>query len=802
MRKIAILYLLGALLVSGCVRDEFDTTRVVEGAAARISLKITLPVMGGGTDTRAVSADVEKRLDNLFVLVFDGGGKIVTRHRYTAQTGASLSSLLIDTRSGKGHTLCFVANVKDGMDSQLMALTSYNALKGLLVTATELNLGQSTDVPLIMTAIMENVNVQEGANSISNPVQLQFLAAKVTLTLVDNTPDTQEVTIIGWDVQDAPTRSYLFPDDSKDANPNPETAGADKDEYWLTTGVDYPFEEEDKQAGTATQTLYVFENRRGGRIPRALPADPDEQYSNMGLNDKDSRGKAWYKPKRATAIVVTAMHKADLVTRQIKAFIYLGQDNHSDYNIRRGHHYTFTVTVNGLNEIKIDSNVDFLVGDFLVDHGDNLTMDAHPDFRPMRIQAPKGTATMEILDSQGRTYDDPSGFDATWLKISPLNLMYHQVKQPGNIWQQDADPDSKFVRPKYIPHKSVRAKLASKGGWNAIPAGKDNDDEMTFADATHRMCYKITDIPFTEVTVTPQTLYVYADDFPVRDGTRNARVRFTYHKDGDAPDKLGVMIFDITQRGYISFYLDDSHPDAGLYILNEDGTPSNVKRKTVIERFQEYRIMMNPGIPSSVQWTGGVRWGFSRTRLYNKPDFFRNGKYMTANAVYNDVVRNGNEPTEFGKRTDSYREMYGNSNTDQGSNVNTIDPIPPYTGSNSGAPYYYPDPEERDIYHPIFRTSAARYCHEKNRDLNGDGIIDDSEAYWYLPSAHELIMWGIAGVMRDRNANLSSSESNNATAQIRSVYMTAYDEPVIAYHNKYSQAFVRCFRELEKTITK
>ena len=518
MRKIAILYLLGALLVSGCVRDEFDTTRVVEGAAARISLKITLPVMGGGTDTRAVSADVEKRLDNLFVLVFDGGGKIVTRHRYTAQTGASLSSLLIDTRSGKGHTLCFVANVKDGMDSQLMALTSYNALKGLLVTATELNLGQSTDVPLIMTAIMENVNVQEGANSISNPVQLQFLAAKVTLTLVDNTPDTQEVTIIGWDVQDAPTRSYLFPDDSKDANPNPETAGADKDEYWLTTGVDYPFEEEDKQAGTATQTLYVFENRRGGRIPRALPADPDEQYSNMGLNDKDSRGKAWYKPKRATAIVVTAMHKADLVTRQIKAFIYLGQDNHSDYNIRRGHHYTFTVTVNGLNEIKIDSNVDFLVGDFLVDHGDNLTMDAHPDFRPMRIQAPKGTATMEILDSQGRTYDDPSGFDATWLKISPLNLMYHQVKQPGNIWQQDADPDSKFVRPKYIPHKSVRAKLASKGGWNAIPAGKDDDDEMTFADATHRMCYKITDIPFTEVTVTAQTLYVYADDFPVRDG--------------------------------------------------------------------------------------------------------------------------------------------------------------------------------------------------------------------------------------------------------------------------------------------
>ena len=116
MRKIAILYLLGALLVSGCVRDEFDTTRVVEGAAARISLKITLPVMGGGTDTRAVSADVEKRLDDLFVLVFDGGGKIVTRHRYTAQTGASLSSLLIEIRvmihhkCGKPRDTCITYN--------------------------------------------------------------------------------------------------------------------------------------------------------------------------------------------------------------------------------------------------------------------------------------------------------------------------------------------------------------------------------------------------------------------------------------------------------------------------------------------------------------------------------------------------------------------------------------------------------------------------------------------------------------------------------------------------------------------
>ena len=63
-------------------------------------------------------------------------------------------------------------------------------------------------------------------------------------------------------------------------------------------------------------------------------------------------------------------------------------------------------------------------------------------------------------------------------------------------------------------------------------------------------------------------------------------------------------------------------------------------------------------------------------------------------------------------------------------------------------------------------------------------------------------MWGIAGVMTHRFANLSSSESNNANSQIRSAYMSAYNDLELSYHSKYSQAFVRCFRELEKTITK
>lgn len=808
MKKIIILYFLGALLLSGCMRDEFDTTRVEEGIAARVSLRVLLPDMDGAVsagntrtsaNTRAVDADVENRLDSLRVLVFNSSGQIVTNRKYTAQSDGSLSSLQIDTWSGNNLTFCFVANSRDDLDNRLAVVTSYNDLREFMVTASSLNFGLSDTEALIMTAIVENVNVQPGSDTISDPIQLQFLAAKLTLTVTDATPDGHTVTILGWDVQDVPARSYLFPD-SKDANPAPE-GGADKEEYWLTTASDYPFEVVRNKS--ASQTLYLFENRRGERVARSLPGNPDERYPDMALDDTDHRGKAWFKPQRATAVVINAIHRAGTQSELIKAYIYLGNDNHSDYNIIRGNHYTFNITVYGINDIKIDTNVDSKTGDFFVDFSDNLRMDAHPDFRVLRMHAAGGTGTMEILDSQGRTYADPS-FDATWLKISPLNLMYHQVKQPSspaNDWQQASNPESKLVRPKYIPHKSVRAKLTQEGisGWNAIPAGQEDDDVMSLTDATYRMCYKITDLPFGNTsTVANHTLYVYADEFVERNGFRSATVRFSFYKDGGNPNQPEVRSFTISQDGYLSFYTDDNNQYAGLYILNQDGTPSDVKQRMVLERYPEYRMTMNPGIDPSVQNINSMQWGFPYLKVYvsNNYDKFRNGRYVTTESVYQDLTRVDNEPSDFGVRPDSYRRMFGN-----GLDGN-LAAIPAYTGRTTGAPYYHPEPTA-NIYHPIYKTSAARYCHEKNRDLNGNGILEPSEIHWYMPSQKELLLMAISLPQSEYqfagyNALMSSTEleernMSHVTVGVRDSYPFAYSNS----QPKESQTFaVRCCRVL------
>ena len=790
--------LLSALFLAGCVREEFPGSgSVAEGKPSQVAFNLVIPAMSSSPSTRAMTPEEERKIENLRVMVFRADGSVVSNDKY-AGTG---NQFTVNSYSGSNYTLLFIANVNSAeIEARLQSAASLSDMEQFVTTATQQDFGLNTTHPLMMIGKQENVTFAPGNSTYGTPVQLHFIAAKVTLKVIDNTAN-RDVSIIGWDVEDAPARSYLFPQ-TKDVN-EPGTT-ADSDNHWLTTDVDYPFETVDASSRTVSQTLYVFENRRGGRANRPLPDNPDNQYTNMDFNDQDHRGKAWFKPLRATAIVIKAMHKTTAETKQVKAHIYLGADNHSDYTVERGKHYTFTVTVNGLDDIKVDSNVEYYTGDFLVDYGDNLTMDTHPDFRPMRIHATKGVATMEILDENRRPHNDPL-FSATWLKISPLNLMYHQVKQTGDAakWQQDADPTSRIVRGRYIPHTSVRDTLPDTKKWwtahsdIATTVTRGDDDVMTFANATYRMCYKITDIRFADpAAVTSQTLYVYADEYHQEEGAmRNAFVRFTFLKDGNGPDQLQERIFNINQDGYIRVF-DEANSEAGLTVLKEDATSSGIKKKFVFEKTEEAALVMNPGIAAGLQRTITMQWGFFNMILYGKGDFFRNGKLLTAHAVYTDVQRSADhEPIEFGKTPNSYRDMYGR-NAAGGTGF-----ISAYTGTDSGSPYYYPDASGQ-IYHPIYKSSAARYCHEKNRDVNGDGIIDDSEAKWYLPAMHEMMMAYVQGLEElhkvsgstyDLTYYWSVSENNRINSN---GWYVSWLTPNLTTNSKKTEANVRCARHL------
>lgn len=751
-----------AALLGSCVKEELlQGGNVVEGEPAMVTVSMKGAQMG--SLARALTPEEEKEIKNIHVMIFDNKGNLVTNTHFNSNA----DNLNVKTTSGNGRTIFVVANgdAHTDIDNDLFKVTKLADLNNIVVAFGQHDLKRPKEKGLIMTGqTAVPVDIKPGSSTLASPIQLSYLSAKVTLKLIDKTPSNQNVQVYSWDIVNAAGKAYLIEQTSKDAVDPTQPAD------FFTTANTYPFEVNDPATGTVSQVLYLFESRRGGRVDRALPTDATKRYTGMDKGDNDQRGKGWYAPPKATYIVIRGLYTHPTGAKQFEAYIYLGLDAIKNYDIARGNDYQFTVTVNGFDDINVDSNVDYVNAGFTVDHGTNLIMDAHPDFRPIRIMASAGSSTIEILDENGRAHNDP-GFSATWLKISPLNLMYHQVKQAGaaGIHQQDGVVGD-FVRAKYTPHQ---------GG---------TDNILSLADATYNMAYRITDIPFTNPSLaTDQTLCVYADEFLTTDGARTAQVKVTYLKNGDSEVKRESMILTLTQRGPLTIF-DMNNNDAGLYRLNEDGTPSSVKRKFVIEQFEEVALAMNPGIDMSVQNTKVMQWGFRGvTPYYDKADKYRNGYFLTAEAVYTDVTRTNNEPTGFGITSSSLKRKYGNGLT------NGTDYIPIYTGSHTGPPYYYPT-VTNDIYHPIYKSSAARYCHEKNRDMDGDGYIDANETKWYLPSEQELQMiWIANNITSTFSANTYWSASRFASL---TSFPVSFNDGHTATAEVVSVHRVRCVREL------
>lgn len=636
---------------------------------------------------RALSAADEAKITYLNLLVFDADGAVVLNESFNELTltdGAY--RLRTETLPGSGMQFYIIANADaatpfaENLPNALKAVTKLDGLKALLLNLKESTDGLNRTDRLLMMG-NATINVTKPYRE-EIPLTLTFLSAKVTVKLMDKIPEGLKIEIKNWDIVNVPKKSYLLGRDTEDA------VSKTKEEDYLTTASKFAFENSAEKEWS--QTFYLLENRQGGRVARADPTHAADKYPGMKVDDNDQRGKAWYAPVYATYLLVYGTHIKDGNTNDIFYKIYLGENAVNDYNLCRGKHYQYNVTINGLNNINVDTNVDWGNASFTVDKSDNFLLDAHPDFRVLRIggtavdaETP-AYATVEVLDATGQIASD-------WLKVSPLNLYRHSVKQVGNAHQQFASGDGvgRFVRPQYAPVPSTTAE---------------------FKNATFAMTRKLTKIPFEQVAVCSyQDIVIYADELDTPDATRAGKVRVTYYK-GD--EQTGQQTYDISQTG-----------------------PLRVSDDLYVERYEEAAMTLQPDGAVGAQQTSSMQWGYNSATLYSANDRFSNGNYLTANAVYNTVAARNEmtAPQWVAGSHAAYREKYPST----GGVVTE-----PTSLSTTGKEYYYPvltgSVMPSSYFHPVFNASAARYCHEKNRDADGDGIISQNETFWYLPSFADM----------------------------------------------------------------
>lgn len=750
--KISLLFVtVAALLLSGCVKqDDFEQKQVVEGDVARVKLSLISPEPKKASSRAALDDAEEPNINNLQVIVVNKFGAVVTSY-YDANPPIPLDVLTVSGNDMKIYVIANAGGRNDiNLQSELDAVKSETELKAIIQNLSSDN--AITREMLLATGMVSEVNLQPGSLNLISEIQLYYVSSRIDFTVIDATTIVgDKFEAISWDVVNVPVKSYVI-GTTTDAVDNSEA-----DDFHYTAGF-FSFDD----VTTLKQwksSFYTFENRQGGRVPNA--GTPSAGYTPGAINSGSDKDKAWYAPAKATYILINGIYTKEGKTSVQNMKIYLGQDAHSNYDLERGKRYTVTITVKGRNDVKIDSNIEDINSDHEVQTSSNLDMDAHPDFRIFRIagSAKNGVtskATIEILDENGKSYDE-IGFNAKWLKVSPLNLYRHQVKQGatgGSMQQQQLASDAFFVRPRYVPHKSWRDENSSADwGWGAIIGSEADDDMLPFDEATYRMCYKITDIPFAnQSAVTFQAIQLYADEYTGA-GSRFAKVKITYD---DGAGFVDTEIFAVSQQGAI------------------------VGTNLSIENFEEAGMILTPGQATELQSISTMQWGYSST-LLNVDDVNRYsfGAYNTAFTIYSTTV-NGSETNLPSWTNDEYRTpMWPYT----GAAINS------YGGGNSGFPYFNPVIGIAAI-HPIYNSSATRYCHEKNRDLNGDGIIDQSETFWYLPSFADL--WSTRSSISGISASLwtSSEESNTNAWVFNSANITANSVPKSGAYR------VRCVRGL------
>lgn len=302
-----VLFVLGTLLAMTAVcsscRPEEDGMSDAEDNLPAI---IRLEVQGEEQADMATRAVNESAVGNLHVLVYNSTGELIGQ-KY--QTGSS--TVTVNTRSAAGCTIYAIANTGKADLFKGYAIHKEAYLKSLVYSLTNWDqLGKGTN--LLMTGSMKSVNIKAGAQTLSTKLVLTRMVARVTLNIKAET--SSGITITNYSVKNIPSRSYYIPRASEDAVQT--TAAA----HWKESGVITT-----SGATSASKTFYMFENRRGTKS--TISAQKDKTATNA--------------PDKATYVVIHGLIGAVTVTWTV----YLGENNTSDFNIKRNGNYKYDITL-------------------------------------------------------------------------------------------------------------------------------------------------------------------------------------------------------------------------------------------------------------------------------------------------------------------------------------------------------------------------------------------------------------------------------------------------------------------------
>ena len=621
-------------------------------------------------------------------------------------------------------------------------------------------------------------------------VTLSPVDAKVKFRIRANSTNISELTSHKWSVSNVPSSCYLLPR-STYAFP---TGPSGVSHYYFDTTPLYFDGEETDDAGNKwyTFTFYMMESclkpSLSGEIPDPeLPAsyylrekqnktastgnhvkNGDWVYAPAnapyvtfsvsmtltpdGINDLDDKGpdgSKWTDPDNEKPIGVTGemtytVHLGDFSHTTTASGDVTNTPNANDYDTRRGHFYTYDITIN--NASNLYAEVKYFQsqppsdsedqpgqeGSLLLFSGGTVNCDAHYEYREMEFVYSQKLAEDLIADPDYHIYSwfvktpfNKEGTSPEWDETNhryvadPTKEDYSWVKFAINKLDDDTDPDNPKI-PNTTTYSEKRQAYPGEDTYNpnwypgmdgAIPKLMDINQLINFLYYQHRARYNDGNASLNpshifdkndviRLTAFVNEYYYERDPFT---GTVNPNLWRQFVN--AEPRELYILSDVQSSRDQESHLVNASHSiiQRSIQTIYNVDAP-DLSSAWGLEHTDEIRETLTE---SSSQWNGW-EWGVKSNTLVNP--------YVKSedNGRINSAALWGLYPAPD-KDHDEWSDFL---------NYDVKNSIPELRDDDTDGSHRY--------------RKMAYSCLTRNRDNNGNGFIDADEVRWYMASINQL----------------------------------------------------------------
>lgn len=747
---------IAAVGLASCMYDDgIDNVRFVEGRPAQVELTFAVENNVEVTTRAAQDEMYEHLVQNIYVFVFSGNQRVTTDKSFFDSseidnyqnknvdkfTGQSHGTVEFGAVSGSGLKVCAIANINIsntnvtradiGEETQvdlakLDAITTYSELQQMSIRLNSGNINRGAS--FMMTG--EKTANLEADKTTTVEIPLKRADSKITFNVTAENSKYADFTFIpnSFRVVNAPLKSYILPR----VTTGGATLTADmdaatdvtKDFYSIPESQAPKFEVVGDNSGSFT--FYMYENLKK---PKALINKHDNE--GYALREKENKGEDGrntsyiYAPDNATYVVITGElsysfeedYKDPVTGTQSKItkwlmadveyVVHLGHSgiaNVDDYSTLRNHHYTYNVTIKGVNDLIVEVDRD----------NDSTTANQDNEQRP--------GAEGEIVMSAQRVINVDGHYDRANIQLTDTEAkeLHFAINTP---WESGYDTNhfNESNNSTVRDYKWVKFLINKEVG--------QNQTANTFAPYPGDQCY---DGGKTDTGTAAQST-AYNRTVTLRDIRQLSNYLKNDTNRGNAMSTDGKI--------YITVFIDEY-----LYFYDPTADPMSTPAQT------NYKGVTNADAAGLLLWKKSVNQPDRMLHIVKAGEMKYSDDYETSISRSVVTIKQRSIQTFYNVNAESLTSAWGTETINEtprmtpanrtsipNAAVNDNDYVRAQKLTSNGTPNWSAVISSTQQYG--FGTSyndPVYACAMRNRDFNGDGKINQQEVQWYLTSLNQM----------------------------------------------------------------